>query len=72
MAPKQKHGLQCRHWEHFSLEDCSLSPTYFRFVQQTHQEAKGLEVSNHILGIALHILLVEYVDQSLKFTETEN
>lgn len=43
-----------------------LEPTYFRFVQQTHQEAKGPEVSNHILGIALHILLIEYVDQSLE------
>lgn len=49
-----------------TLQDCSLSPTYFRFVQQTHEEAKGPEVSSHILRFALHILLIEYVDQSLR------
>lgn len=49
------------------LQDCRTAhcPTYFRFVQQAHEEAKGPEVSNHILRIALHILLIEYVDQSL-------
>lgn len=67
MAPEHKHGLQCSHREYAAgLRDCSLSPTYFRFVQQTHEEAKGPEVSSHILRIALHILLIEYVDQSLR------
>lgn len=74
MAPEHKHGLQCRQLGtlFFSLQDCSPEPTYLWFVQQTHQEAKGPEVSDHILGIALHVLLIEYVDQSLRLTETES
>lgn len=40
--------------------------TYIRFIQQTHDEAKGSEVSGHILRVALHILLTQYVNQCLK------
>lgn len=66
MAPEHKHGLQTSHQVHVCLRDCSLSPTNFRFVQQTYQEAKGPEVSNHILRIALHILKIEDVDHCLR------
>lgn len=45
---------------------CSVLLTYFWFIQQTHDEAKGLQVFDHVLRVALHILLVEYVNQSLQ------
>lgn len=40
--------------------------TYIWFIQQTHDEAKGSEVSGHILRVNLHILLTQYVNQCLK------
>lgn len=44
----------------------SVLPTYLWFIQQTDDDAKGPEVSNHILWVVLHILLFEDVNQSLK------
>ena len=43
-----------------------MLPTYLRFIQQADDDAKGPEVPNHILQIALHILLFEDVNKSLK------
>lgn len=40
--------------------------TYFWFVQQAHDEAKGPEVSNQILRITFYILLIEQVNECLK------
>lgn len=40
--------------------------TYIWFIQQTHDEAEGSEVSRHILRFALHILLTQDVNQCLK------
>lgn len=41
-------------------------PTYLRFIQQTYDDAKGPEVSDHILRVSVHALLSEDVNQSLK------
>lgn len=43
----------------------ALLCTYIWFIQQTHDEAKGPEVPGHILRVALHIFLIQYVDQCL-------
>lgn len=45
---------------------CSVLLTDFWFIQQTHDEAKGLQVFDHVLGVDLHVLLVEYVNQGLE------
>lgn len=44
---------------------CTLLCTYIWFIQQTHDEAKGPEVPGHILRVALHIFLIQYVNQCL-------
>lgn len=45
---------------------CLVLPTYFWFIQETDDDAKWPEVSNHVLWITFHVLLFEDVNQSLK------
>lgn len=47
------------------LDRLVLLCTYIWFIQQTHDEAKGPEVPAHMLRVALHIFLIQYVNQCL-------
>lgn len=62
-APEQKAGSRIHPLGAF--ERCVLLRTYLWFIQQTHDEAKGPQVPGHILRVAVHIFLVQCVNQCL-------
>lgn len=68
-APEQKAGSRIHP---LGTSECwVLLCTYLWFIQQTHDEAKRPQVPGHVLRVAVHIFLVQCVNQSLNSQKQE-